>query len=430
MYMDKMSTMRRLWLGLVLLQQFANRLLGGAQNFSSHKNIFGLLWQIPFRTAHTSLICAGLVLTPVGHSKAAITTFYSATQVDVIPMGTTRRVRAVNDNGDIAGTIRNEDHRGPSGMIWHKDGSTKIINNDKHAEITGSQGVGLLDNEDYSTATDINNNLQVVGATNTATGMRALRHGPGGNAVFLEMPPGDTGSEALAINHFGKIAGWSSGPDGIRAVIWSQVGEVQILPELPGSKSCRAQAINNSGDVVGTCNTVSGSRAVLWSVDSDKTVLDLGTLPGDSWSEASGINNKGDVVGTSGHMKGQYHAVIWRKGDTIEDLGTLTSRQTSSKALAINNKGEVVGILEHNDGGYISGERAFIWTEQRGMEDLNDLVLSSSDFVLSHAIAISNRGLIIAIGRHLDPDTEGHAHSTHEIPLQIFRLSPRLGGSK
>lgn len=435
--MDKMNTIRCQKLDLNLLQRFANGLLGSAQNLSLQKKILSLSWQVPLRITPAILfcVCAGLTLIPVEQSKAAGTIFYSATQVDEMPMGSTRRVRAVNDNGDIVGTVKKEDHRGPSGVIWHKDEFIEIVNNDKYrkknnlAKIIGSQEVGLLDVEDYSSASGINNNLQVVGSMNTATGMHAYRHDPGGKPVLLEMPSGDTGSEALAINQSGKSVGWSSGSSGIRAVIWNSAGEAQILPELPGSKSCRAVAINDSGEVVGVCDTASGLRAVLWTGDSDKTALDLGTLSGDSWSEASGINNEGDIVGTSGQTGGKHHAVLWPKGSAIEDLGTLTG-QTSSKALAINNKGEVVGISEYNNGRHVSEERAFIWTEQRGMEDLNDLVLSSSDFVLSHAIAISSRGLITAIGRHLDPDTEGHEHSTHELPLQVFRLIPQRGDSK
>ena len=432
-----MNMIRYQKFNLELLQQFAVKLLGTTQNLSHHKNILGLSWQMFLRITSMILLCTGLMLTPAEHSKAAEITFFSATKVDEMPMGSTRRVRAVNDNGDIAGTVKKEDHRGPSGIVWHKNKLTEIINNDKFrnrnkhklTKIMGSRKAGLLDVEDYSSTSGINNNHQVVGSMNTATGMHAYRQNPGSGPDLLEMPHGDTGSEALAINHSGEIAGWSSGPIGIRAVIWNSKGEVQILPDLPESKSCRAVAINNSGDVVGVCDTASGLRAVLWAGGSDKTALDLGTLPGDSWSEASSINNKGDVVGTSGQRGGQQHAVLWPKGGAIENLGTLTG-QTSSKALAINNKGEVVGISEYNDGRHISEERAFIWTEQRGMEDLNDLVLSSSDFVLSHAIAISSRGLITAIGRHLDPDTEGHEHSTHELPLQVFRLIPQRGDSK
>ena len=436
-YIDKMNTIRHKRFDLELLQQTAYRyrLADSVQNLSHQKNISVFSWWISFRTIPMILLCTGLALIPADYAKAAGTNFFSATQVDVIPMGSNRLVRAVNDNGDIAGTVRKEDHRGPSGIVWRKDGLTEVINNDKQARkkpagILGEEEAKLRKGEDYSTASAINNNLQVVGSMNTTTGMQAYRTDAQGNPVLLELPLGDTGSAALAINLAGKTTGWSSGPDGIRAVIWSPAGEAQILPRLPGSKSCRGQAINNSGDIAGVCDTVSGLRAVLWGGGSDKTAFDLGTLPGDSWSEASGINNRGDIVGASGLTGGDHHAVIWPKGGAIEELGTLTGH-TSSKALAINNTGEVVGISEYNSNGHISDERAFMWTEQRGMEDLNDLVLSSSDFVLSHAIAISPRGLITAVGRHLDPDAEGHAHGTHELPLQVFRLSPQqLGRAK
>jgi hypothetical protein len=46
-----------------------------------------------------------------------------------------------------------------------------------------------------------------------------------------------------------------------------------------------------------------------------------------------------------------------------------------------------------------------------------------SGFVLTHAVAISAEGVIVAIG--VDEATsaeQGHDHDDHELPLRIFRL--------
>ncbi|WP_295625107.1 hypothetical protein [uncultured Nitrosomonas sp.] len=401
------------------LQQFyatARLLLCVDQHLSLQRDILSLLWQIPFRIISVILLCAGLAAVLAEHAKAAEITTYIATQVDIIPMGSKRIARAMNDSGDIVGTVKREDNRGPNGVIWKNGGQLEIIK---------SQGGG-----DYSTASGINNRLKIVGSTNTDTGMHAFRLGQNGEPVLLEMLPGDTGSAALAISGSGKVAGWSSGPTGVRAVIWSPAGEILALPALSISKSCRGLAINDNGDVAGVCDIDSGPRAVLWSGGSDKTALDLGTLPGDHWSEVLSINNKGDVVGTSGDEESnRYHAVLWPNGSAIKDLGTLPN-QTSSKALAINNKGTVVGVSSYNSEGHTSEERAFVWTNQRGMQDLNDLLLLSSGFVLSHAIAISSHGIIAAIGHDKNASHDSHPHDTHELSLQIFRLNPQLDGSR
>jgi len=418
-----MITIRHQRLNLELLQQFsaAARLLYADQHLSLQRNILSLLWQAPLRIASAILLCAGLAGAFVEHAKADEISTYTATQVDIIPMGSERIVRAINNSGDIVGTIKKEDNRGPGGVIWNNRGELEMI---RSRSRSGKDG-------DYSTASGINDKLQIVGSINTDTGMRAFRREQKGEPVLLEILPGDTGSAALAISDPGKITGWSSGPTGIRAVIWSSAGEVQVLPALPDSKSCRGLAINDGGDVAGVCDIDSGSRAVLWRGGSDKTALDLGTLPGDHWSEASSINNKGDIIGTSGDKESnQYHAVLWSNGGAIKDLGALPG-QTSSRALSINDKGTVVGVSSYNNSeGHTSEERAFVWTNQRGMQDLNDSLLLKTDFVLSHAIAISSRGLITAIGHDNSVFHDDHPHETHTLTLQIFRLNPQLKGAK
>ena len=80
----------------------------------------------------------------------------------------------------------------------------------------------------------------------------------------------------------------------------------------------------------------------------------------------------------------------------------------------------MVGIAEAS-----AGDHAFLWTEQGGMQDLNELLTSRFGFVLTHAVAISAEGVIVAIG--VDEATsaeQGHDHDAHDLPLRIFRLVP------
>jgi len=57
------------------------------------------------------------------------------------------------------------------------------------------------------------------------------------------------------------------------------------------------------------------------------------------------------------------------------------------------------------------------------MQDLNGLLTSRVGFVLTHAVAISAQGVIVAVG--VDEATtpeQRHDHDDHELPLRIFRL--------
>ncbi|MBS0425538.1 MAG: hypothetical protein JSR71_14280 [Proteobacteria bacterium] len=391
-----------------LLQRFAIKLIWYIkEHLSLQKNILVLSRQIFFLVVPLILFFLQLTLISSEQARASGIT-YTVSQVAVLPIGSTRVVRMANDNGMIVGTFRGN-NSGPRGTFWDDGGRHEI------------KGLKAATDSDYNSALGINNKGQIVGSMNTDTGMRAFISQGGSDRIFLDQLPGDTSSAAFAISFIGMATGWSSGPNGVRAVIWSSSGTVQALAMLPDSKSCRGLAINNKGGVVGSCDTAAGSRAVFWEGgSSDKAAQDLGTLPGDYWSTASSINNNGDIVGTSGGIDNRHNAVLWIKGNVIKDLGTLPNL-ISSKALAINNQGTVVGVSEGSN-----GERAFIWRDQEGMQDLNDLLSSNSNFVLTHAVSVSSLGNVTAIGHDkINPD--GQEHDAHQLPLQIFRLNPVRG---
>ena len=355
----------------------------------------GLSWLTPLLVS--LLLGAGLALTPA-QTEAA----YVATELASLPVGSSQVVRAANDGDEIVGSARRGGGRGHRGFLL-KSGPL--------------QEIGGLPGSDYSVAFGINNLGRVVGAANTPTGVQAFRSQRTTGFVALGTLPGDSSSAAMAINHPGEAVGYSSGPTGVRAVVWTPAGAIQALPMLPGCDSAQGQAVNDRGDVAGVCDTPSGPRAVLWEGGA---VRDLGTLSGDRSSEALSINANGVIVGSSGSPEAQHHAVLWPSGDgPIQDLGTLPGG-TSSRALAINNGGEVVGIS-----GASAGDHAFRWTQQDGMQDLNFLLTLRDGFVLTHAVAISARGVIVAIGvdEATSPEQQ-HDHDDHELPLRIFRLVP------
>jgi probable HAF family extracellular repeat protein len=348
----------------------------------------------------SSSLHAGFALVSLFLPHVSSHAAYIVEQVAVLPEGSMRIIRALNDDEEIVGgaRLRNKHH----GLR---------LSRASIEQVEGSPGT------DYSIALGVNEAGEIVGSANGAKALRAFRAARDLKPVDLGPLPGDSASEAFAVNRHGKAAGYSSGPGGARAVTWLRTGAIEALPALSGAHSSKAFAINDGDDVVGISAHAHRSRATRWSKGG---VKDLGTLPGDSRSEALAINDVGDIVGSSGDSRTDRHAVLWSEEGTIQDLGTLGGGETS-RALGINNRGEVVGV-SHTP----RGNQAFIWTRQGGMRNLNHLVVNRSAYVLTQALSINSRGVILAIGQeeleHVEE--EGHSHDLHELPVHVFLLRP------
>jgi probable HAF family extracellular repeat protein len=138
----------------------------------------------------------------------------------------------------------------------------------------------------------------------------------------------------------------------------------------------------------------------------------LGTIPGGIFSIANAINNFGEVIGYSSvnpSISDCVHGMHWTSKTGMQDLGTLGG--SCSYAEGINDLGQIVGASNTTDHG---GNTAFIWTKDRGMQDLNTLIPANSGWVLFTATSINLRGQITGVGTI---DNESHA----------FLLTPTKG---
>ena len=98
-----------------------------------------------------------------------------------------------------------------------------------------------------------------------------------------------------------------------------------------------------------------------------------------------------------------YHAFIWTKQKGMQDLGTLGG--TFAIPHSINNSGHFVGISENSSGQW----HAFLWTEENAMQDLGTLGEPISD-----AYAINESDQVVG-GSYYSVPEEGRAFLWDEI---------------
>jgi probable HAF family extracellular repeat protein len=148
-------------------------------------------------------------------------------------------------------------------------------------------------------------------------------------------------------------------------------------------------------------------------------------------SRAFALNDAGEVAGAFRQASGGWHAFLFN-GDFL-DLGTLGG--TGSEAFAINASGAVVGRSQTASG---TIQHAFVYRSGQ-MSDLNAQI-SSTDWILTAAIHISDAGQIITIGTRgteiraflLSPASDGNCSGTTVVPgvaQNCYAISPWAGST-
>ncbi len=237
----------------------------------------------------------------------------------------------------------------------------------------------------------------------------------------IPLPEGYSHSESVSLDDRGTVLGIAYDPGfiarrGFRFADGS-------LTWLEGRES-RGRHIN-SGVVAGESIPPGAqcSGPALWTAHG---VRALGGCRGTAVS----LNAKGEVIGDVYDDQGRYHAFLWTPGDGIRLIGP---EAAFSSAVAINSRGHVViqahpsvflyadgnstrlGLalktpsLPHaiNDcdivvgsfGPFSDANRAFVWSEKSGFQDLNTLLAGgTAGWKLAAAYDINNRGEIVGKG--------------------------------
>jgi probable HAF family extracellular repeat protein len=314
-------------------------------------------------------------------ASIAVTSSGGATQAEarwvVTDLGTLKgrkgesTATAINEQGQVVGA---SDVKGGTSHAFHWA-------NGRMRDLGAVRGLG------ESEATDINERGQIVGSSYVwDENGRIDRSRPllwdNGRMQALARPAGRAGA-AWAINGEGSIVGFVEidkwGPDR-HAVLW-QKGTMRDLGAGSDPDS-EATAINEASQVVGVTGTIDPnavmfeSSGFLWE---NGVMRNLGNLAS-GWSGwVAGLNDRGQIVGMR-----RGHATVWESGEA-RDLAT--SRGEYSEATDINDRGQIVGSWARNAD---ADERAALWQSAR-----RTLLPNLRGGTTSKANAINNRGQIV-----------------------------------
>jgi probable HAF family extracellular repeat protein len=220
------------------------------------------------------------------------------------------------------------------------------------------------------------------------------------------LPAAARRTSAVGINNSGQIVGTADpGPLRSRALLYED-GEWTDLGTLPGDLWSAGGAINGSGEVVGSSGNRSGSRVFLWQ--KDLGMVELGS-PGAGHVFVSALTEDGRLAGTFGPWESS-RPFVYRDSEFLE-LGTLPG-DDSAGATGMNLSGLVVGTSRRGSG----DQHPFLWHEELGMVDLNEVIPPNSGWELISAAAINDTGQIVGTGR-----IGGQTHAFILDPTTRFR---------
>ena len=249
--------------------------------------------------------------------------------------------------------------------------------------------------ESRATATDINNNGQVVGTSYTESGeQHAYIYS---NGIMTDLGTfgglsGDAGSWATAINDSGQVVGSSVTTSGEQHAFLYSNGDMTDLGTLGGDLSA-AFDINNDGQIVGCSETDDGLGHAHAFLYSNGTMTNLGAVFGGDGSWAMCINDSGQIAGLyyNNSDNGTPHAVLYSNG-IVTDLGDFGGG--TSMVYGINNSGQIVGGAATED----LDEHAFLYSDGT-MIDLNSVIDQEYGWtIINDALAINDAGWVLGYG--------------------------------
>jgi probable HAF family extracellular repeat protein len=340
-------------------------------------------WSASVRLLLAVSVAACLALGTAGPLLAQAS--YEVQDLGTLPGDTYSVAWAINANGDVVGWSM-----GPNG--------TRAF---VYTNAGGMVALPGLPDRPRTVAHDINDAGVVVGSANAGGG--DIGHAvlwSGGTVQDLGALGTDSYSEARGVNGVGQVVGWSGGGlTGVHAFLYSAAtGMVDLTPE---SDTGYALDINDAGQVTGYKTAFGGYHAYRWQAGLS---VDLGVLPGFAHSFGQAINASGQVAGNSTTASGDSERLFRSiDGGGLQNLG---GEGQHNAGLGINSSGRVVGTK----GNY---QRALLFTDAGGLQDLNTLIDPSQGWLLKSASDINDAGEI-----------SGHALNNFTGQTHAVRLRP------
>jgi len=208
--------------------------------------------------------------------------------------------------------------------------------------------------------------------------MKGARWNQAHGLTFLKDVPGGTSNYATnGISPDGEVSvGYATTNVGRSAVMWRAGEEPYVLGNLPGGvTSSEARAASYDASVIiGMANSSQGIEAFRWTASTG--IVGLGDLPGGAYGTfANDVSHNGDVVVGAGYSAASnlsIEAFQWTADAGFLMLGSIASGEFRSDANAVSGNGQIiVGSTGSQD-----NKLAFIWSEQSGMVDLREALVS------------------------------------------------------
>ena len=274
----------------------------------------------------------------------------------------------------------------------------------------------------------VNSSLQVAG---TSMAHRAAIWKNDTGLTELPLPEGYAYSEAVAINSGGDVVGNAHNRDFTKQLAF--LYRRGVLTVLAGNQA-RAYGINDADVVAGAALAAEGRTTV--PVTWEKNVM---RMPSQCCGGSeTGINQLGHTIGDIYDDHGRFHAFLWSDARGPQQIGPTDRYSTAiavngndhvvvqifpvillysagslrrlnlhphfpSKPLAINNCDVIVGAF----GPFSDADRAFVWEETLGFQDLNTKIPPGSGWKLESATGISDNGVIVGRGDQKGRDDAG-----------------------
>lgn len=239
----------------------------------------------------------------------------------------------------------------------------------------------------FSGAEAINNHGVVTGSFGVPT--HAFRWSPASGLEDLGVLAAGAESFGLALNDAGKVAGTAGTADNRRhAFIWTRSGGLVDIDTL-NSIGSQPVAVGAKGEVAGNRlpSFNSEERAFLWTPATG--MVDIGSGGGAPIVVAMtpGLHMTG-FINFAGRPR---QAMSWTRATGTRNIGTLGGKESFGRD--VNARGQIVGYAQNKAG----NSRAFVWTAQRRMLDLNKYLRHAPPgLVLDDALAINDSGAIVA----------------------------------